>query len=318
MSGVRGADSFLLSKPEVTYGTAPAGNYDQLGFFTANLLPRRDLLPVRVLGLGTGKNPTDPMLGEQSVEGEVTVPINQDGFGHWLRLLMGAPDTTGTAPNYTHVFESGKPSLPSNTMVLDYGAGLGSARYLRAVGVRGNTMSVDFGVSGPATARLGVVAQDGTLVTTSGGGTPALAAGAIFNRINGVITTGGSPLALITEASLEFSNNVEGLRTIRNDNKIAAAIPQDVTVGGRVTARFADGGLQAEAMANTPVDLVMGWEVNANRSVMFRVQRAYLSQPSAPIEGPNGVQALFDILASGEGVAGALVVTLKNGVASYA
>lgn len=315
MSGVRGADSSLLSKPETTYGVAATGNYDQLGFFSANLLPRRDLLPVRVLGIGTGRNPTDPMPGEASVEGEVTVPINEAGFGHWLRLLMGPPTTTGTSPNFTHVFASGAASLPSNTLVLDFGAPLGSERHLRTLGTRGNTMGIDFGTSGPATARIGLVAQDGALLSVPGGGTPAVAAGSVFNRVNGVITKGGSELALITEASLEFSNNIEALRTIRNDNKIAAAIPEDVTVGGRVTARFGSGGLQVEAMAGTPVDLVMGWEVSANRSILFRVQRAYLSQPSAPIEGPRGVQAQFDILASGQGVPAALTVTLKNGLA---
>jgi hypothetical protein len=103
-------------------------------------------------------------------------------------------------------------------------------------------LSVDFGTSGPATARIGVVAQDGTLLSAPGGGTPVVAAGSVFNRINGVITKGGSELALITKAALEFSNNLEALRTIRNDNKIAAAIPQDVTVSGRVTARFGSGG----------------------------------------------------------------------------
>jgi hypothetical protein len=62
----------------------------------------------------------------------------------------------------------------------------------------------------------------------------------------------------------------------------------------------------------------MGWEVNTNRSILFRVQRAYLSQTSARIEGPHGVQAQFDILGSGQGLAGALVVTLKNGTAGTA
>jgi hypothetical protein len=83
MSATLGSLAVLWSKPEGSYGIAPSGNYDQLGFFRANLLPRRDLLDVRVLGLGTGRDATDPMLGELTVEGELEVPINQEGFGHW-------------------------------------------------------------------------------------------------------------------------------------------------------------------------------------------------------------------------------------------
>lgn len=317
MSATLGSLAVLWAQPETAYGTPAIGNYQQLGFFRANLLPRRDLLDVRVLGLGTGRDATDPMLGELTVEGEMEVPINQEGFGHWLRLVFGAPSTTGETPDFAHVYASGAASLPSNTLVLDYGAALGAARYLQALGVRGNTLGIDFGTSGPATARLGVIAQMGALVSSAGAGTPVPAAGPVFNRINGTITRNGTPLALITEASLEFSNGVEALRTIRNDNRIAAAIPQQTAITGRLTARFAEGGLQAEAAAGTPVDLAFGWEATSQRAITFRIARAFLSQPQAPIEGPGGVSASFEIIGSAEGQA-ALTVTLKNAVESYA
>lgn len=318
MSGTLGSLAFLWSKPEGTYGTAASGDYDALGFLRANLLPRQDLIDVPVLGLGTGRDGTDPILGEFSVDGEIEVPINHAGFGHWLRLMMGAPTTTGSSPDYTHEFRSGAATLPSNTLVLDYGAALGTARYLQSLGVPGNTMGVDFGTSGPATARIGVIAQGAALQTTAGAGTPAAVSGPLFNRINGTISKGGNPLALITEASIEFSNNVEAVRTIRNDNKIAAAVPLRTSVTGRVTARFADGGLQVEATAGTPVDLTIGWVANADRSIIFQIERAYLSKPSAPIEGPGGVSASFDILGSAQSVDCTLKVILKNSVASYA
>lgn len=318
MTGVIGAAVSLWTLPETTYGTAASGNYHQLGIMSASLGGRRNLLDVRVLGLGTGRNPTDPMLGELSVEGDVEVPVNHDGFGHWLRLLFGAPATTGTAPNYTHVFTSGADSLPSNTVVLDYGAALGTNRYMRSLGMRANTMSVSFGVSGPATARLGLVGQTNEMISAAGAGTPVVVAGPLFNKVNGTITKGGATLGMITEATLEFSNNIEALRTIRDDNRIAAAIPENVTVGGRLTARFADGGLQAEALANTPVDLSIGWGISATREIRFRVPRAFLSLPQAPIDGPGGVSVVFDIIGSAESVAGAMIVTLENSVASYA
>ena len=318
MSATLGSLAFLWARPETTPGTAATGDYHQLGFMRADLLPRQELLDVRVLGLGTGRDASDPMQGAFSVEGELEVPINHAGFGHWLRLLFGPPATTGAAPDFTHVFASGAASLPSNTLVLDYGPALGSARHLQALGVRGNTLGVEFGTSGPATARIGVIGLAAAMLASPGAGTPVVAAGPLFNRITGSIARGGAPLALITEASLEFSNGIEALRTIRDDNRIAAAIPQQTSVTGRITARFAEGGLQLEAAAGTPVDLEMGWQASPTRAIGFRIPRAFLSRPSAPIEGPGGVSAGFEVMGSAEGVAAALTVTLRNAVESYA
>lgn len=39
--------------------------------------------------------------------GGISVPLDLAQFGHWLRSMFGAPTTTGSAPDYTHVFNSG-------------------------------------------------------------------------------------------------------------------------------------------------------------------------------------------------------------------
>jgi hypothetical protein len=48
------------------------------------------------------------------------VPVDVINIGHWLRLLLGAPTTTGTTPNYTHSFGSGAATLPSQAIEVGY------------------------------------------------------------------------------------------------------------------------------------------------------------------------------------------------------
>jgi hypothetical protein len=317
MSGAIGANAKLYLKPETTYGTLATGNYTQLGFQTAAIGTRQQLIDVRVLGIGTGRDPGDPMLGEINTDGQVEVPINDEGFGHWLRLFMGAPTTTGTSPNFIHEFASGAATLPSASMVLDYGPQI-TERYSVAVGVRATTLDVDFSPTGPATARIGLLAQGGTLQQTAVHGTPTMVTGANFSRASGSIKKGSNDLALITGASISFSNGIEPLRTIRADRKIEEAEIGLVGVTGRITARFADGGLLPDAIANTPINIRLAFQINANRQIEFRMPRAFVGIPRGEVQGPGGVSAEYDLQASSDGTLAAFIVTLRNGVASYA
>jgi hypothetical protein len=46
--------------------------------------------------------------------------VDLNNIGHWLRLLLGPPITTGTSPNFTHSFGSGASALPSNSIEIGY------------------------------------------------------------------------------------------------------------------------------------------------------------------------------------------------------
>ena len=196
MPGVIGANANLYLRPEASYGTLATGNYTRLGFLRAGLGVSQQLLDLRVLGIGQGRDAGDPMQGEIDTEGEVEIPLNQDGLGHWLRLLLGPPTTTGTSPNFVHVFASGAAALPSASVVLDYGATLPD-RYLVLTGVRAGSLAIGFGPTGPATARIGLMAQGGGLQPTAVHGTPVTVTGTNFLRPQGRILKGATPLALV-------------------------------------------------------------------------------------------------------------------------
>lgn len=48
----------------------------------------------------------DPYRDFIELTGDAVVPLDLTNIGHWLRMLLGSPTTTGTT-DFTHVFKSG-------------------------------------------------------------------------------------------------------------------------------------------------------------------------------------------------------------------
>jgi len=83
----RGANARLHAFFETVYATPPVDNYLQLPFVSANLGPEQGLIESDLLG--QGREGYDPTLDVVNNDGDVVVPVDARGFGHWLRLLMG-------------------------------------------------------------------------------------------------------------------------------------------------------------------------------------------------------------------------------------
>ncbi|MCK8787268.1 phage tail tube protein [Roseomonas sp. NAR14] len=309
MARAIGANTRLLMLPESTYGTAPTGNFRRLPFLSCDLGAEQPLLDADVIGLGGTRDAAAPFLDTVTVSGSAVVPVDLINIGHWLRLLLGAPTTTGTT-NYTHTFKSGGASLPSNSIELGYPD---VPSYDLITGVRADTLEIDFSPSGPATASFGLIGQGSTRSGTSSGGTPTSAAYTAFNKAQGSINRSGSALAQVTGAKLSFTNSVETVRTIRADRKIEGADPGICRATGQVTVRFADTTLLTQAQNGSSADFAFAYTIDANRSLTFTLHEVYLALAKTPIEGPGGIEAAFDFRAAYNATATTMMtIALKN------
>jgi len=309
MARAIGANARLLMLKEATYGTAPGGNFKQMPFLSCDLGAEQPLLDADVIGLGDTRDAATPFLDTVTVAGSVVVPVDLNSFGHWLRLLLGAPTSSGTT-NYTHTFKSGASSLPSNTVEVGYPD---VPNYDLITGVRADTLEIDFSPSGPATARFGLIGQGSTRFGTSSGGTPISAAYTAFNKAQGSISRTGSALAQVTGAKLSFTNSVETVRTIRADRKIEGADPGICRATGQVTVRFADTTLLTQAQNGSSADFAFAYTIDANRSITVTLHEVYLALAKTPIEGPGGIEAAFDFRAAYNATAITMMtVALKN------
>ncbi|MBR0670743.1 phage tail tube protein [Neoroseomonas soli] len=290
-----GANCRLLMIPEATYGTAPAGDWLRMPFLSCDLGAEQPLLDADVIGVGSSRDPAAPFLDTVTVQGQAVVPVDLNNIGHWLRLLLGPPTTTGTSPNFIHSFGSGAAALPSNSIEIGYPD---VPNYDLCTGVRADTLEIDFSPTGPATATFGLMGQGSTRGASSSGGTPTSAAYNAFNKAQGAISRNGSALAQVTGARMTYANGMEMVRTIRADRKVEGVDPGIARATGQITARFADTTLLTQAQNNASAEFAFSYTIDANRSLTFTLHEVYLALAKTPVEGPGGVEASFDIRAA--------------------
>ena len=305
-----GANCRLLMTPEATYGTAPSGDWLRMPFLSCDLGAEQPLLDADVIGVGSSRDPAAPFLDTVTVQGQTVVPVDLVNIGHWLRLLLGPPTTTGTSPNFIHSFGSGAAALPSNSIEIGYPD---VPNYDLCTGVRADTLEIDFSPTGPATATFGLMGQGSTRGASSGGGTPTSAAYTAFNKAQGAISRNGAALAQVTGARLTYANGMEMVRTIRADRKVEGVDPGIARATGQITARFADTTLLTQAQNNAPAEFAFSYTIDANRSLTFTLHEAYLALAKTPVEGPGGVEASFEFRAAYNATAARMMTAvLKN------
>ncbi|HXF88137.1 MAG TPA: phage tail tube protein [Xanthobacteraceae bacterium] len=312
MARARGANAVLAAAFETTYGTPPASGYKKLPFVSSALGEEQNLIESDLLGLG--REPLPPSKDVANNEGDVVVPVDLRNFGYWLKLLLGAPTTTGTGP-YTHTFVSGALSLPS--MAIEIGLP-DVPSYGVNFGVRANSMTIQMQRSGLLNATMNLIARGETRSASSGAGTPSEAAIERFAQGLGEIKRNGVALGNIVSAELTYSNNLDKVEVIRADGRIEDAEPAMVGASGNVVVRFADTTLLDQAINAAACELSFGWQIDANRSLLFTLHEVFLPRPKLPVSGPGGIQATFAFQAAKDpALAKTMTVALVNDVATY-
>jgi len=299
---------------EATYGTAPATGYNLMPFASIDLGAAQPLVASELLGLG--RDPQAPSRDAITTDGNIVVPIDGANIGHWLKLLFGAPVTTGTSPNYTHTFNSGALTLPSVAIETAFPE---VPSYAMATGVRADTFAVDMTRRGNLSATIGLIGQGEALATTSAAGTPASAAVVRLNHFQGAIKRNTVALGNVVGASMTYSNGMAPVETIRADGMIDGVDPTMASMTGNIVSRFADTTLLTQATDGTDCVLEFSWTASANLSLTWTAHSVYLPRPKRPVTGPGGIEARFDWQgAIATSPARLCTVVLKNQVASYA
>lgn len=309
MATARGSTFKLRIKKQTNPETLATGNFTQVpclsfGLTGAQALGRDDLLSAN-----QGRDGSDPYLDTITVEGSAVVPQETVNYGHWLTMLLGAPTTTGTT-DLTHVWKSGATTLPSYSIEKAFPEVPAFDMFL---GVQANTLSLDLTPSGPANATIGLLGLNETTASTTGAGTATYAPGQRFMKPSATITKDGVALAKVVGGSVNFSNGMTGVRTIRSDNRMEEIDVGTATAGGDLRIRFADNTLKSQAIASTPCALVYGFQISATKSIEYSFPRVFLSRPGVTVDGPGGIEMPVSWQAAWDSTAAAMMtVTLKT------
>lgn len=298
---------------ETTYGATPALGFFKLPMVSHGLGEEQPLLEDDQLGFG--REGLDPTYDVITNDGDVVVPVDTKAIGFWLRATFGTPVTTGpVSGKYTHTFKSGGGNIPS--ISIEYGNPDGPI-FSTNYGAGVNQLKIGLARSGMLNAALSMIAQgesDPGVVSIAGATTPLT--GPRFAQATGAILVDGVAAGDIVSADLGYTNNLEKLEVIRSDGRIGGFDPGVCRASGSITTRFATPALYNKARAKTAVALSFGWATDV-ATLTFTLPRVFLPKPKRSVQGPKGIQAVFNWQASGAAAA-QLTAVLVNDVASYA
>jgi len=182
-----------------------------------------------------------------------------------------------------------------------------------------NTIGFSWSRDGLAQAQVQLIGQSEARNASSGAGAPTVATFDRFSQAQGAIKKAGASIANVTGFTLDVSNNLDPVPTIRSDGRIDGSDDGLCTAQGRIDARFAEtASLLAPSEAGTTVDLEFGYTKSVIERLTFSMSQVDLPKPKQRVSGPNGIQASYDFKASAPAAATPmLVATLRNDVAAY-
>ena len=316
--GAQGKAVSIFQQTEATEGTKPTGNYRRLPVKSFSLAPTENIQTEVVLSSSaTTRDPIDPYRDFLDLAGDAVVPLDLTNIGHWLRMLLGAPVTSG-AVNFTHVYRSGSNALPSVAFEKVYGDISGAHEgYL---GVRANTMSLPIQASGAADVTFGLMGLTYTANLTSAPGTPTTAAIERLNRFQGTVQRNAAALPAFMQGTINFSNAMEPVKAIRSDRRIEGIdwAEPSATFEGTVRLTTANAAILTDAIAGTPTAFSYQLQISATKSLLIELPRMTLTPTGPRLEGPMGIDLPVRGTGSFDTTAACMMrVTLLNQTAAY-
>jgi hypothetical protein len=316
MTQARGFNKTARGMFEVTYGTTPAiasNEMVQLPFNSFTIGSDEELIsPATIRG---NRFDAEPAFGNISVAGSATVPLDVRNIGYWLKLLLGAPVTTGSG-TYTHTFDPSA-TLPSMSMEVGFSD---ISSYHIFDGVKVNGMSMSFQKSQELTAEIDMLGKAETVATSTA---DAYAKQLVFDRFNakGIsLKKGGSAITTVRKLDISIRNDLASDIYCIDGTGFRNSLPETgFTVEGSMEVLFEDQVIYNQAINGTETSLQVTLTSGTNTLVIDIYELKFPRKPpnssgNAPVFLDLPFKAYFQDNAQNVPIR----VTLVNNVSSYA
>ncbi len=314
----------LYAQFQAAFATQPTtGTWKPLTVYSNALTEAQPLEDDPTLGraLHNGRDPNEPAPGLPSMGGAIEVPCCLRELGFWLKATFGAPVTTDGEvedEDYVHTFKSGNMTIPP----LALQKLLKTGDWRRALGVKVNTFAWKAEkVGGFPRISLGCLGRSEALASAAAGGTlgdpfdllrpPAALASVLWD---------GVVIGALQMGDGTYTNNLAPRMDLDGSLYCADLDPGPALANGNWTMRYQDQTFEAIARARTKGALAFRWALPAdpsNRVLTIELPEATLSCQGTPIAGPDAMVQAFTYSVEQTVSEAAVVVTLKNDVASY-
>ncbi len=314
----RGYKTQCLLDFEESFGVAPS-------------TPAGVILPINSFGVNVSRNknsaetltgrrdPVEPFDGDTEVSGDIVVPVDCRAFPYWLKLLLGAPVTTGDSAPYTHVFKVSD-TTPSGILQCKFGTD--PLSYGLFKGAKVSSMSMSVGGDGELTATFSIAGREATYSNTD---YDANATAVVLKRLNNFkakLKKDGADFAKVTQFDINIDNGLDtSIRTIGGEGMVYD-IPEGImNVSGSMTTLFTGLDLITAAENSTEMSLELKIDVDENNSMTILLPEVQSQYQGPQVEGATGitVEAPFVGYYNNDVTNNScVVITVKNDVSSYA
>lgn len=313
----RGIATQLLFKDEVSYGVLPSGNWTPTLFYTHSLEEKEPYQDDNVIGQAQNNNRdvNAPEPGLPQLAGDLDVPLDLAHVGYWLRMLFGAPSTSGSSPNFIHVWNSGSEVLPHRSLEMK----LASNLFYQYTGLLAGGFSVDVSkAAGFEHIMLKMMGRREAKTTSSVGGTPTaiIARETVVKAIAQVKIAGSLTGDLLTIKG-DYDNGAVPQDFLGDTYPLGHDLDNPAKWGGAITARFRNATIYDLARIKGSQSLEILWSNNANRSLSLFSTNCRLEPFGVPIAGTGAIQSSFNFRAEQSSSAPMLTATLKSPTATF-
>uniref|UniRef100_A0A7C5REE4 Uncharacterized protein n=1 Tax=Thermus caliditerrae TaxID=1330700 RepID=A0A7C5REE4_9DEIN len=249
---------------------------------------------------------------QRHAEADLSVVVTPRAIGALLAALLGAPTTTGAAPNYTHTFTP-KTSYPSYTLEVQDGVAVH-----RAVGAQVAELTLRHAADGYLQAQATLVGMDRT--TTGTAATPTYES-QVFNVGQVSVSIGGSA---VTGRASQVEVSISVPKTPFNALSQVPAVAVYPEGTAEVTASMElvfdsteDAGRLTDFLAATARSVSLAWTIDANTSLTVAFDGYLTEDPWVASNRDTGMARIRLALKAVRTGSNLLTVTLKNSQASY-
>ncbi len=189
-----------------------------------------------------------------TVAGQAVVPVDLINIGHWLRLLLGAPTTTGTT-NFIHTFARARPRCPAMRW-------RSATRMCRASTCAPACVPTRWRWTSRRPAQR--PRPSGCWVRVRRAREPRQAARRSarlhgFTRRRGPSPAAAWRWAQVTGARLTYANGMEAVRTIRADRRVEGVIPHRPLPPARSPCALREHDAARQAQAGTSAEFALAF-----------------------------------------------------------
>ena len=277
MAFAQGSRSSLSYITEVTFGTTPAGNFQNLPFSTHSLNLTKD----RVTGndIQADRMPRVDRHGNRQVAGDIVVDLRDTDYDDFLEAAMlnsWSSDVlkVGTTPKYFSIE--------------DYAADIDQARLFTGCTV--SSMGVSLAPNQMVTTTFGMVGKDMTISATQKT-QDANSGAAPFDAYSGDLAIGNvgnsSAVAIVTGLDFTLTNSFAPTFVIGSDSAPSLEYGQAV-VEGTMTAYFEDTALINRFLNEVESELVVSVDdPTAANAYTFTFPKIKINSADVGVDGPT-------------------------------